>query len=182
MFCGAGNDYAAARCLILNRLIASGFPLFSQSVEKLLKSIIFLQTGKKPNLKGLDRHNPYALKQELQQAADYDLDKYDAVLQTLYGHFQQRYFDNEDQSKHMSTGELDGLDELWMHLFERTPFPVEVKYRLMFPVILFEQNALAVMPTYRHWVLSQNKTIASKLLEMEVAYRAVEDHYLNSKD
>src|SRR5713101_5927466 len=73
MFVGAGDDYAAARCLSLNLLMSSGYPLFSQSVEKLLKAIIFLETGKRAALKGPDRHNPYALKQELQTIADYDL-------------------------------------------------------------------------------------------------------------
>lgn len=181
MFCGAGDDYAASRCLILNCLMNSGFPLFSQSVEKLLKAIIFLQTGARSALNRLDRHNPYALKQELRQVADYDLDKYDAILQTLYGHFQQRYFDNNDQSKHMSTDELDGFDELWMHLFERIPFPVEVKYRLLFPAVLFEKDAVRLMPLYRFWVINQNKAIAGKLQEMEATYFAVKEH-LYSKD
>ena len=72
MFCGAGDDYAAARCLSFN-LMFSGFPLFSQSVEKFLKAIIFLETGQRSALRGLDRHNPYALKKELQETADYGL-------------------------------------------------------------------------------------------------------------
>jgi hypothetical protein len=182
MFCGAGNDYAAARCLSLNNLMVSGFPLFSQSIEKLLKAIIFLETDRRSLLKGPDRHRPFVLKQELQQVANYDLDRYDAVLQTLYGHFQQRYYDNDYKSKRMSSEELDGFDELWMHLFERIPFPVEVKYRLKFLAMLFEQEAMRGVPTYRHWVIYQNKAIASKLKQMEATYFAVKEHYINSKD
>jgi len=45
----------------------------------MLKAIIFLETGSKANLKEVDRHNPYALKQKLQAVADYGLDKYDAI-------------------------------------------------------------------------------------------------------
>jgi hypothetical protein len=179
MFCGAGDDYAAARCLAFN-LMFSGFPLFSQSVEKFLKAIIFLETGQRSVLSGRDRHNPYALKQELQQTADYGLDKYDSILQKLYGHFQQRYFDNKDKSNGLGSNELDGFDELWMHLFERLSFPVEVKYRLQFPAMLFEQDILKYWPTYRHWVIYQNKAIAPKLDEMETTYLAVKKHYINS--
>jgi Asp-tRNA(Asn)/Glu-tRNA(Gln) amidotransferase A subunit family amidase len=40
MLCGAGDDYAAARCLSFNLMMSSGFPLFCQSVEKLLKDNI----------------------------------------------------------------------------------------------------------------------------------------------
>ena len=152
----------------------------SQSVEKFLKAIIFLETGQRSALKGLDRHNPYALKQELQQTADYGLDKYDAILKKLYGHFQQRYFDNKDQSNGMGSDELDGFDELWMHLFELLSFSVEVKYRLQFPAMLFEQDVLKFWPTYRHWVIYQNKAIAPKLDEMATTYLAVKKHYMNS--
>jgi len=53
-----------------------GYPFFSQYVSKMLKAIIFLETGAKANLKEVDRHNPYALKQKLQAVADYGLDKY----------------------------------------------------------------------------------------------------------
>lgn len=180
MFGASGDDYAAARCLSFNLLMSSGFPLFSQSVEKFLKAIIFLEAGQKPALKGAARHNPYALKQELQQTADYGLDPYDGVLQNLYGHFQHRYFDNKDKSVGMSSEELDGFDELWMHLFERVPFPVEVKYRLRFPAMLFDPNAREYWPTYRHWVTYQNKAIAPQLDDMEAMYAAVKAHYITS--
>jgi hypothetical protein len=182
MFCSAGDDYAAARCLTLNHLMESGFPLFSQSVEKFLKAVIYLETGEKPTIKGRDRHNPYALKQELQRAADYGLDKYDAIFQKLYGHFQHRYFDNKDKSGGMGGDELVGFDELWMYLFERVPFPVEVKYRLRFPAMVFEPDVLKWLPNYRHWVIYENFAIASKLPEMEATYFAVKQHYLESKE
>lgn len=177
MFCGAGDDYAAARCLCLNRLMFSGFPLFSQSIEKVLKAITFLETGLPTTLKRQDKHNPYLLKQELQTTANYGLNEYDDVLKALYGHFQQRYFDNKDPSKSMSGDELEAFDRLWVHLFEKTPFPTDVKYRLKFPAMLFEQSVLRWMPQYRAWVVRDNKALAPKLSEMEATYLAVERHY-----
>src|ERR1041385_171817 len=176
MFVGAGDDYVAARCLCFNNLVWSGFPLFSQSVEKFLKAIIFLETKQRTTLKGPDKHNPYALKRELSRSADYDLDKYDAALKQLYGHFQHRYFDNINQSNGMNPQELEGFDELWMHLFEKISFPIEVKYRLLFLSMLFDEKALRLMPSYRHWAIYQNKAIARKLNEMEATYKAVKLH------
>jgi hypothetical protein len=182
MFCGAGDDYAAARCLSLNLLMLSGFPLLSQSVEKLLKAIIFLETGAKSNLKGGDRHNPYALKEELQATVDYGLDRYDAALQKLFGHFQHRYFDNKNQSNGMNSLELDRFDELWVHLYEKIPFPLEVKYRLKFTCMLFDESAFRPGPaaSYRYWVVERNKALAGKLEQMADTYRAVLQHYVNS--
>ena len=182
MFNSAWADYVAARCLSYNFLIISGFPLFAQAIEKLLKTIIFLETGRKTILNGIDRHNPYLLKKELVEIADYDLDKYDDVLKKLYGHFQQRYHDNKDQSNSMGTDELDKFDELWMYLSEQAPFPMEVRYRLQFAAQLFDKKVLAQFPHYRIWATHQNKAIVSKLDEMERIYIAVENHYLSSKD
>ena len=180
MFVGAGDDYAAARCLSLNHLVETGFPLFCQSIEKMLKALIFLETGATPKVKGMDRHMPYALKEELQSSTDYGLDKYDDVLRRLFGHFQHRYHDNEDQSRIMGGRELEEFDELWMFLFELLSFPIEVKYRLKFVSMLFEENALTYMPTYRHWVTFQNKAMSPKLGEMELTYFLVREHYINS--
>jgi hypothetical protein len=49
MFVGSAEDYISARCLISNTLV-TGFVLHSQSVEKYLKALIFLETGRKPKL------------------------------------------------------------------------------------------------------------------------------------
>ena len=182
MFCGAGDDYAAARCLIFNGLVVSGFPLFSQSAEKFLKALIFLETSKKTTLKGPHKHNPQLLKQELQRTADYGLDRFDLVLSQLYGHFQKRYYDNQNQSGSMDTNDMDAFDELWMYLFERAPFPVEIKYRLKFSAMLFEQDCIRLAPNYRYWIVFRNKAIESNLTGMELVYRSVREHYVSSSD
>jgi hypothetical protein len=182
MFVGAGDDYAASRCLNLNMLTSSGFPLFSQSVEKLLKAILFLETGSPTTLKSnRDKHNPLALKQELQGHADYGLDKYDDLLKRLYGHFQHRYFDNPNQSRSMNGEEIDEFDSLWVYLFDQLRFPTEVKYRLKVLAMLFDREVLQWMPHFRHWVIYRNKALEGRLPEMEETYLAVEHHYINSK-
>jgi hypothetical protein len=175
MFMSAGDDYVASRCLILNAL-GVGSELFSRSVEKLLKACIFLETGNKTSLGRRDRHQPFKLKQELEQGRDYGLDKYDPLLQKMYGHFQRRYFDNPNQSKGASSEELEQFDELWIHLVEKIPFPIEVKYRSKLFGMLFSENGSKYWPGYRHWFTLNNKAIANKLQQMEKTYIAVEKH------
>lgn len=179
MFVGAGDDYAGARCLILNGLFESGFPLMSMSIEKLLKAAIFLESGAGPAAKGPDRHNPYVLKQELHMHADYGLDPFDGTLQALFSHYQRRYHDSTNQSTSMGGAELEGFDTLWLHLFERISFPPEVKYRLKFTAMLFDDHILGLMPTYRHWVTVQNRAFAATLSAMEATYKAVAAHHIH---
>lgn len=178
MFGSSADDYVASRCLILNILFFSGFPLFSQSIEKILKAYIHLETGQPTKLRGMERHNPYLLKEELQQYKDYSLNQYDAILQKLYGHYQQRYHDNSDKSTGMGGNELDGFDELWMYLFEAIPFPIQMKYRLTFTHRMFESKVLA--PQYFIWATTANKAMTPKLKEMEEMHFAVEKHYIES--
>jgi hypothetical protein len=179
MFGGSADDYVSARCLILNRLFA-GFPLYSQSVEKMLKAIIHLETEKSTTLKRADKHNPYLLKEELQRHKDYDLNKFDVVLQRLYGHFQQRYHDNPNKSSSMGSKELDEFDELWMYMFDAIPFPLQIKYRLSFTHHLFNPNAKKWWPQYFRWATLGNKAIAPRLKDMEKRHLAVEKHYIES--
>jgi len=170
MFVASGDDYVASRCLIMNNLF-SGFPLYSQSVEKMLKAFIFLETEKRTNLKNKDKHNPYLLKEELKDINDYGLDKYNKLLKKLYGHFQGRYFDNKDKSKSKGGDELNGFDELWVKLLQKIPFPIEVRYRLKFFANLFDKNYLKYLPEYKFWATENNNFLTkSKIKEMEKDY------------
>lgn len=176
MFVSAGDDYTAARCLILNEL-SYGFTLFAQSIEKLLKAFIYLETGKPTLLHGRNKHNPFALKEELQSHKDYGLTKYDVLLTRLYGHFQQRYYDNPDKSQSMRSSELPEFDELWVYLLDRIPVPTEVKYRLKFLTELFDKQSLDFWPNYRLWTTRNNAALsASRLQEMAETYAAVKKH------
>lgn len=181
MFSHAGDDYVGARCLSLNVLLAAGCPLFAQAVEKFLKAFIFLSTGKRTAWKKGDLHNPFALKEELKQSHDYGLDKFDALLLRLYGHFQRRYFDNPDQSPSLSTSELDGFDELWMHLFDKVPMPEWVKYRAQFAVMVLDNDIPKSRPEYRHWAVVRNKALTARLTGMQSTYDAVLKHYIAAK-
>lgn len=176
MFGDSGNDYIAARCLILNTLFMQGCIFYAQAVEKMFKALIFLETKRKSNLHNNNLHNPFLLKEELKSAKDYQIDKYDELLKRVYGHWQHRYFDNKYKSQSMSSSELDEYDILWMHLFEQAPFPVEVKYRLQFTPFLFDEEVLKYQPAYRHWATFENKSLLPKLGEMEKIHIAVKKY------
>lgn len=176
MFVSSAEDYISSRCLIFNTL-TTGFSLYAQASEKFLKALIFLETGKKPRLGRFNRHNPYKLKLQLQEYQDYDLDRFDGPLQRLHGHFQTRYYDNADQSERMSSEEFDEFDELWMHLFDLVPFPIEVKYRLKFPVEILDKRTVKFWPSFRYWATVNNKFLApEKINRMKEIYLAVNQH------
>lgn len=139
-FFNANQDYVAARCCILNGLFA-GFTLASQAIEKLLKAIIYLETGEE-----MKRwHDPYKLKEKLKEKKDYNLDNFDTTLKKLYDHYLSRYHEDNprihsDGTSGASSEELKSIDELWFTLVEKLPMPDEVKYRMAFFADLFETH------------------------------------------
>ena len=173
MFVEAGDDYIAARCLILNNLF-EGFQLYSLAVEKFLKALIFLETGKRTTLKNSDLHNPYELKEELQRKADYGLNTYNDLLKRLYGHFQRRYYDNKDKSHSMSSAELREFDDLFVYLLLKIPFPPEVMFRLKFFSQFFEEDSLKYFPNHYLWATLNNEPLNKELPTMKATYKAVE--------
>jgi len=172
-FMEAGDDYVAARCLILNTLFP-GFPLFSVSVEKMLKAMFYLETGTEVKFKkATDRHNPLLIKRELSKHRDFNLDKFDDLFARLYGHYQWRYYENKDKSRGMGTGELKEFDALWWELFENLQVPIEIKYRNKFTSSLFEDVDHHYFDTYRYWCLQSNDAFLPHIEEMKAAYDAV---------
>lgn len=171
MFDTASNDYIASRCCILNKLVSAGLILSCQSIEKILKAFIFLETEEK--LK--EGHDPFELKEKLKEVKDYKLDKFDDLLKRLYGHYQSRYYNNKNHSKIKSSKEIDEIDELWVYLIEIFPVPDEVKYRLMFFARLFEKRCRKYLLDY-YWIEKNNKALAKKIKEMELKYKAVFQH------
>jgi hypothetical protein len=176
MFSVAGSDYCASRCCILNRMSA-GFRLASEAVEKLLKAYVFLETRATSTLKANDRHNPFLLKEELQPALktrDPELDKFDGLLRKLFGHYQTRYPDNNDQGS-ASSQELPQIDELFVYLIDKLPMPDEVKYRSTFFVGLCEPNARQFWRDH-YWATAQNPLLQGKMPQIEKRYKEVFEH------
>ena len=100
------EDYVSARCCIFNNLF-TGLTIASQAIEKMLKAIIYMETKQKFEVKGNDRHKPFKLKEELKQAKDYNLDRFDDLLKRLYGYYQARYPDNDDKNKQLLLSDIN---------------------------------------------------------------------------
>jgi len=172
-FFNATEDYTAARCCILNGLFV-GFTLASQAIEKLLKAIIFLETGEEMKT----WHNPYDLKEKLKKIKDYNLDGFDLTLKKLYDHYLSRYHEDSrqthaDGSSGASSEELNLIDELWFTLAEKLPMPDEVKYRMIFFANLFEPNPYWLNGV---WLTKNNSAFDKRETVLSEKYVEVRKH------
>ena len=181
MFYNAGDDYIASRCCLLNGLLQPGLGLACQSIEKILKSFIYLEAATKTKLKGNNKHNPFKLKEELKKIKNYKLDKFDDLLKNLFDYYQERYYDNKTSVNGMSNSELDKIDELWVYLVENLPMPDEVKYRLKFFGDLFEEGTRKYYLNY-HWATISNKALTSNYSKWNNLYKKVVKHLYPNKN
>jgi hypothetical protein len=161
----ATDDYIAFRCCILNNLF-SGFVFASQTIERILKSYMFLlKTIYNPRK---SKHDLILLSKEIQSIQDCNLDKYTILFNTLNKHYNDRYPDNKDRPKSSSTEELDSIDDLVYNLlFEHIPLNDDTKYHnsftsILFPLFLkknyYEKKQLPKYESsFRFWFLSYNK-------------------------
>jgi len=164
----ADTDYEAARCCILNGLF-SGFMLASQAVEKFLKALIVFKCKKVKNI-----HDPFKLKECLKKVENYDIDRYDDLLKKLSDHYKARYYNNKAdyQTNGACSGELVDLDNLWISLKEKMPFPNEVKFRTKFFSDLFDES-----PYWKNkfWIREKNSSLSDKILLWEKIYKEIQD-------
>lgn len=169
-FFSASDDYVSARCCILNGLF-SGFSMASQAIEKLLKAIIFLESGEKMKT----GHNPFLLKEKLKKIQDYKLDKYDSILKKLNDHYLRRYYDNTPtyNTNGASSDELIEIDELWFDLVEKMKMPDEVKYRMKFFGELLQPNPYFYT---EFWLKRNNKKFKKMKKSLTKRYKEVFKH------
>ncbi len=170
----ATDDYIAARCCILNALFP-GFMLASQAIEKLLKSLIYLESGDEMDT----CHDPFRLKEKLKALKDYGLDRFDDTLNKLHDHFQSRYPDNQTTGKGASSKELPEIDALWLELIEKLPVPDEAKYRIAFFSYLVDPN-----PYWKndHWLIIENNALAPKFDFIKKKYQEIYKHLYPNKE
>ena len=123
----AGDDYAAARCLIMNGL-AAGFPLGAQALEKIMKALLHF----KVSTEVANKERRHRLEKIFDQLKIY----YPSVNQVhrklclnFSKHYRWRYPDDEGQSKLMSGDEIRGLDSAFIHFLEAIPVSLEFRMR-----------------------------------------------------
>lgn len=132
------DDYIVSRFLINKGFLREGLIFASQSIEKILKSFILLEKGTLP--KNNDRHNPLILKNILKKTSKLNLDIYDNFLGRLFGHYQSRYMENEDQLSFKSSSELKDIDGFYLFLLENISLKDEFKYGSRFFQYLFSDS------------------------------------------
>ena len=121
----ATQDYASARCLLLNGL-PDGLVIGAQSIEKFLKAFILF------NEPDFDyRKSSHKLPGLLEEASKHNtgLMHFAASAQKFLEHYNTRYPDNANTSRSKSTAELADLDVFIMRLAEIMPIPGNVKAR-----------------------------------------------------
>lgn len=183
----SSEDYVAARCLILNGFPRCGFILGCQAVEKILKAIIFLETGERITKDTKDKkrkkgwkHEPFELKEKLTEKVDYGLEIYNDILISLGDCYKSRYFENSTSGKGANSRDLEKMDKLYIYLMEKIKIPDEAKYRGSFFTDLFESNKYWAHHPY--WLKIKNKALTKKKLEkMERKYKKILKHFYPSK-
>lgn len=112
----ATDEYAAARCCLSNGLLA-GLVTGAQAVEKYLKAFILFQNPAQNVRK--ENHRISVLAQQASSLSpSFSLTQYTQFIKRLEQHYDGRYPDNPDESKHKSSSEMDELDQLVIFLNE----------------------------------------------------------------
>lgn len=174
----ATDDYAVARCTLLNGLFP-GLVSAAQAVEKYLKAfILFLDSTK--NVRRLSHSLKDLAAQVLTLQPELALSRYNLLIERLEKHYQTRYPDNPDASTQQSTGELEEIDDLIVFLNEAMPIPPEVKYRSGFYSAAFRSLDRGRQFPPEIWLKEDNKALATIQSRVEEEYRAVLRHFYPS--
>ena len=119
----AGDDYAAARCLIINGLSA-GFPMGGQALEKIMKALLVFK------ISAIDAKRER--KHRLKNIFDQLIEHYPLISKSLRKvcvnftkHYRHRYPDECDASKSMSGTEIRDLDTAFFSFLEALPVSLE---------------------------------------------------------
>jgi HEPN domain-containing protein len=154
----ATEDYAGARCLLLNGLFA-GLISGAQAIEKFLKAAI-LFAGPGENI-----GNTHNLPQLLIDAEKRIPNLIPLQLAPIAEHFNEcykrRYPDNPNQLTFISTGKREELDHMVIALNINLPIPRNVKMNSgLFAEITFSLNRLNEATPNEKWIKLHNSALA----------------------
>lgn len=117
------EDYAAARCCLINGLF-SGLPIAAQAVEKFLKANIYFLD---PTYSKKRKHDLIALAKDLKDLEpSFPFEKYHILLLKLINYYEARYPENKNSAT-TSTALIYELDPLMIYIAETVPVPKEAK-------------------------------------------------------
>jgi hypothetical protein len=168
----AAQDYAAARCLLLNHLFA-GHVLGAQAIEKFLKSYLLLNNPQR-GMKKLSHSLPKLLEEVKVLFPQLPLSGFTPLAEKFTSNYPTRYPDNVEGAEFMTTSHLLDLDALIIFLNENMPCPRYVKYRAgIYPFITFSLGYQATVPPEELWIKQNNQALAPLLPRINADYVAV---------
>jgi hypothetical protein len=172
----AMDDYAGARCCLLNGLF-SGFLLAQQSVEKLLKALLRCQhpgesdwVGSRAKHRRVDQmvakagqHDLVALATLVEQSYPHLrlMSQHGQLLKRLTLHFVNKYPDSSAEGlTGYSTSEIDEVDALVVQLALALPLPKDLRWRVGLHSTAWRVAGIERGPfPWDDWVFSRNKAV-----------------------
>ncbi|WGJ16161.1 hypothetical protein QEV83_07930 [Methylocapsa sp. D3K7] len=168
----AAQDYAAARCLLLNGLFA-GHVLGAQAIEKFLKGYLLFKNPKCP-VRKLSHSLPKLLASVGECFPHLQLAGFAPLAEKFMNHYETRYPDNPDASQSMTTADLLELDTFIIFLSENIPCARHVKYQTgIYPFISFSTGYQSTVSPWEYWIKNANQALAPLLPHIKMEYAAV---------
>jgi len=155
----AAQDYAEARCLLLNGFFG-GLVIGAQTIEKLLKAYLLFHDPTR-NVK-VFRHSLERLLQEAHSLyPQLTITRYAQLVKKFAGHYATRYPDDPAGSASMTTADLFELDAFVVFLNENLPCPRNVKYKSgVYAVVTFSLGPGATITSWERWIKERNQALA----------------------
>jgi HEPN domain-containing protein len=155
----ASQNYASARCLLLNGLLG-GLVFGAQAIEKFLKAYILFNDPNRDVKKFL--HSLVKLAQEVASLyPQIDFSKYAPLAQKFASHYATRYPGDPAASTSMTTADLSELDECVIFLNENLPCPRNVKYRTgLYVLVTFSLSPPRTVTPWERWIKANNQSLA----------------------
>jgi HEPN domain-containing protein len=152
----SAEDYAAARCCILNGLFP-GFVMAEQAVEKLIKGFILFKEPQFKPKRGCG-HDLRSLVHVLHSYyPDFSLTAYEKIIEIIQSAYDGRYPDSDVQSQAYMTAQLRDIDELYIFLADQSPITGDFRYQIgVWPYLYMAYLGLTNMPEPK-WSLFDNQ-------------------------
>lgn len=125
----SAEDYAAARCCLLNGLFP-GFVMAEQAVEKLIKGFIFFMDPSFKPKKGKGHDLPSLAAVMCSHYGHVSLAPYEKTIELLQSSYDGRYPDSGTYSQAHMTAQLRDVDELYIYLLDQSPITGDLRYQV----------------------------------------------------
>lgn len=177
--CGlrAVDDYAAARCLLLNFLVEPGLTMGAQAIEKLLKSYI-LQKDRNFNIKTSNHDLSKSLKTANELSGN-DLDEVIGEIEPILKRFEVNYdrrYLREWEERVMSSAEIIDSAKVLIclvkYIMDNSSLSDEEKYNNRGFYLTLNMNICSQNPQpERDWIVKSNRFPASSLPKIVEKYK-----------